>query len=275
MASDKYSLNTLSLRFRDEATESLYRDYIMERTLTFCRIAWGLVIFIGALFGMLDRPIFEDKSGTATMIRMILLVLASLAMATTFSTRLRRFLELSSSLLVFLVGIFCISLITIGDRSTFSPHFAGLFFAFTGMLSTAGLGFRYSFCSLLAILIIFEIAVGIVAPVSYSLFVVYNFFLPAIILIFAYIGYLVERVSRENFIVSAKLRDSLSEVRTLSGLLPICAHCKRIRDDKGYWNQIDAYIRDHSEATLSHGICPSCVKEFYSDLDIETPKEQD
>jgi len=63
-----------------------------------------------------------------------------------------------------------------------------------------------------------------------------------------------------------KLQDALAKVKTLSGLLPICAHCKKIRDDKGYWNQIEAYIRDHSEADFSHSICPECVKNFYPEF---------
>ena len=59
------------------------------------------------------------------------------------------------------------------------------------------------------------------------------------------------------------LKKSLTKVRKLSGLLPICASCKKIRDDKGYWNQIEAYIRDHSEAEFSHGICPECSEKLY------------
>ena len=50
---------------------------------------------------------------------------------------------------------------------------------------------------------------------------------------------------------------------TTSGLLPICSSCKKIRDDKGYWNQIEGYIREHSDATFSHGICPDCTKALY------------
>ena len=60
-----------------------------------------------------------------------------------------------------------------------------------------------------------------------------------------------------------KLQQSLAKVRQLSGLLPICASCKKIRDDKGYWNQIESYIRDHSEAEFSHGICPECSRKLY------------
>jgi len=64
------------------------------------------------------------------------------------------------------------------------------------------------------------------------------------------------------------LRDALNRVKLLSGLLPICASCKKIRDDKGYWSQIESYIREHSEAEFSHGICPECAKKLYTDLKI-------
>jgi len=60
-----------------------------------------------------------------------------------------------------------------------------------------------------------------------------------------------------------ELQNALTKVKLLSGLLPICASCKRIRDDKGYWRQIEVYIREHSEAEFSHGICPDCVTKLY------------
>ena len=63
-----------------------------------------------------------------------------------------------------------------------------------------------------------------------------------------------------------ELQEALSEIKTLSGLLPICASCKKIRDDQGYWNQIEAYISEHSEAEFSHGICPKCSEKLYPDL---------
>lgn len=71
---------------------------------------------------------------------------------------------------------------------------------------------------------------------------------------------------REQVII--KLQTALIEVKTLSGLIPICAHCKKIRDDKGFWNQLEAYIVKHSDAKLSHGICPDCIKKHYSDYDL-------
>ena len=63
-----------------------------------------------------------------------------------------------------------------------------------------------------------------------------------------------------------KLTKALTEVKTLSGLLPICASCKKIRDDSGYWGQIEEYIFEHSNAQFSHGICPECMKKLYTEL---------
>ena len=62
------------------------------------------------------------------------------------------------------------------------------------------------------------------------------------------------------------LQDALENVKRLRGLLPICASCKRIRDDTGYWHQVENYMQDHSEAEFSHGICPDCIARLYPDL---------
>jgi hypothetical protein len=68
---------------------------------------------------------------------------------------------------------------------------------------------------------------------------------------------------------------ALLDLKILSGLIPICASCKKIRDDGGYWEQIETYIRDHSEADFSHGICPECAKELYGDFYKEKAIESD
>jgi CheY-like chemotaxis protein len=62
------------------------------------------------------------------------------------------------------------------------------------------------------------------------------------------------------------LEAALAKVKQLSGLLPICSHCKNIRNDEGYWQSVEVYIRDHSEADFSHGICPDCAQELYPEL---------
>ena len=62
------------------------------------------------------------------------------------------------------------------------------------------------------------------------------------------------------------LKSAMAEVKVLRGMLPICSSCKKIRDDRGYWTQIESYIRDHSEAQFSHSICPSCLKKMYPEF---------
>lgn len=69
---------------------------------------------------------------------------------------------------------------------------------------------------------------------------------------------------REKLI--SELQESLAKVKALSGLLPICTSCKKIRDDKGYWNQVESYISEHSDAEFTHGMCPDCMKKFYPEL---------
>lgn len=60
-----------------------------------------------------------------------------------------------------------------------------------------------------------------------------------------------------------ELEEALAKVRVLSGIIPICSACKKIRDDRGYWNQLENFIRDHSDAEFTHGICPACAKQLY------------
>lgn len=65
---------------------------------------------------------------------------------------------------------------------------------------------------------------------------------------------------------TAELEDALAKVKVLSGIIPICASCKKIRDDHGYWSQVEMYIRDHSDAIFSHAVCPECVQTLYGDM---------
>ena len=59
-----------------------------------------------------------------------------------------------------------------------------------------------------------------------------------------------------------ELKDALDKIKTLKGLIPICASCKKIRDDKGYWNRLEEYLEVQTEAVFSHGLCPECQKRF-------------
>jgi len=78
-------------------------------------------------------------------------------------------------------------------------------------------------------------------------------------------------IEREKLIGS--LRQAFEQIKTLKGFIPICASCKNVRDDKGFWHQVESYIRDHSEAEFSHGICPECAIKLYPEFVRRRSKE--
>jgi hypothetical protein len=80
-------------------------------------------------------------------------------------------------------------------------------------------------------------------------------------------GFLILVLSLEH----ASLRRSQDKVRRLQGLLPICAWCKKVRDDEGYWREIEVYVRERSDADFSHGLCPQCMERLNPELDREDP----
>jgi hypothetical protein len=71
---------------------------------------------------------------------------------------------------------------------------------------------------------------------------------------------------REKLIVD--LQDAIAQVNTLKGFLPICSNCKKIRDDKDRWKEIEFYLSEHSEVEMTHSICPECARKLYPDLDL-------
>jgi len=90
------------------------------------------------------------------------------------------------------------------------------------------------------------------------------------------LGLMIILVGNIGLLLNSKLMDlkkkndelerALSEIKTLRGIIPICSYCKKMRDDEGYWNQVENYIQKHSEADFSHGICPECVKIYFPDF---------
>lgn len=79
------------------------------------------------------------------------------------------------------------------------------------------------------------------------------------------------RQATETTRANAALQAAIDQVKTLEGLLPICCYCKRVRDDTGYWSQIDTYLRKHTKASLSHGYCPECAAKFYEECGLDVP----
>lgn len=74
------------------------------------------------------------------------------------------------------------------------------------------------------------------------------------------------RTEQELLVTVSRLQEALANVKTLKGLLPICAWCKKVRDDKGYWSQLEHYVAENSDADFTHGICPECAENIQQDL---------
>jgi DNA-binding response OmpR family regulator len=75
-----------------------------------------------------------------------------------------------------------------------------------------------------------------------------------------------EKEKEQQKLIS-ELQEALSDIRTLEGLIPICASCKKIKDDEGYWNQLETYISKHTDAVFSHGLCPECAEKFRAEIE--------
>ncbi len=74
-----------------------------------------------------------------------------------------------------------------------------------------------------------------------------------------------KRAEKERERLITELTDAIKEINTLRGILPLCSFCKKVRNDKGYWEQVDVYIQKYSPADISHSICPECMKKYYPD----------
>jgi len=99
-------------------------------------------------------------------------------------------------------------------------------------------------------------------------YIIFSLVICILLILIVVFSFRLDKAAKERENIILELQEALAEVITLRGIIPICSSCKKVRDDKGYWNQIESYIRDHSEADFSHSICPECAKELYPDLNI-------
>ena len=82
----------------------------------------------------------------------------------------------------------------------------------------------------------------------------------------------VRQLKRRERELAQRVSESLAQIKVLRGMLPICSSCKSIRDDQGYWNQLESYLEQHSQAELSHALCPACARALYPDFADELGK---
>lgn len=102
------------------------------------------------------------------------------------------------------------------------------------------------------------------APINVAFFAALPLFEVSMAIVFLMLNS--QHLEREARAALQELEQSMAQVKVLQGLLPICSHCKNIRDEQGDWHRIETYVRDHSHADFSHGICPACVEQLYPDM---------
>ena len=103
-------------------------------------------------------------------------------------------------------------------------------------------------------------------PDYLPLIISYGIVAAVVSLIIYVASHLLEQKEQEQQKLIKNLQGALSEIKTLQGIVPICSFCKKIRDDEGYWKQVEIYVSQHTEAKFSHGVCPECITEHYSDV---------
>lgn len=102
-----------------------------------------------------------------------------------------------------------------------------------------------------------------------------------IVLVFCLVWFSFRRwreIVEKNYIIvqrNKELQNAFNEIKQLKGILPLCSFCHKIRDDSGYWEQVDIYLQKHSEADISHSVCPECIKKKYPEEFMEIYPEKD
>lgn len=268
------SINGLTARFESEETERRYRQALLSSDKKKITIVYILMILCSLAFMYTDFMLPDRKWLVYLLITRIISVVASLAVIgicwKAASEKTVDYVLLAAMFLYSLFFSFC----------SFTRPADYYFYLLLDVISI------FVFYLYVPTVLIFQMTAATFFTLSeWSLFyylkdspgVAANLALGVAFVTSNLFGFFASRShhfsSRKMFcswITEKELREkyeeAISRIKTLSGLLPICASCKKIRDDKGYWNHIENYIREHSEAEFTHGLCPDCIEKLYPGL---------
>ncbi len=173
-------------------------------------------------------------------------------------------LEHLSRPVLILLTILILALIGAGDYFTGTEYSFLLFYFIPVALVSWYIGRRGGYFVALSAAIVWTIVDYFGRPSLTIWLATWNILIQFVLfVIFATVISQIKEIMGEYRFVNAELQKALAEVNRLSGLLPICSWCKKIRDEHGQWHQMEAYIADHSEADFSHGICPDCARKNF------------
>jgi hypothetical protein len=280
--------NRFTLRFTgdDEGLEAEFLDFNFRNCLTLTRFSLLVGLIFYAAFGVLDAVLLPQVRETTWLIRyavvcpVILLVFLS-----SYHARYKKYWQASLVLVISAAASGIIFMIAIAPQLAGFSYYAGLILVIIFCYAFFRTRFIWASITCWAIVALYEIVAVWIVQTPFPVLLNNNFFFIGASIMGMFICYSIENHARRNFYLQhllemektkvtksnrelekkiLEVEEASARIKTLSGLIPICAKCKKIRDDKGYWNQIEAYITAHSEAEFSHGFCPECAKELYS-----------
>jgi len=282
---------TLSFTREDAHLENRFlQDYVQSSTRGF-RIALLLGLFIYAMFGVLDYILFPEIKEKLWFIRLALVCPALVAIFFfSYFPPFIKFWQVTIALAVIIAGLGVIAMMYIApppfNFSTYACVILVLFYSYTVPRAL----FLWSSITGWLLICCYELFVLFIIDTPLPILFNNNLFFVGANLIGMSANYFMEYSARNNYWLMQRLEkekvtvglinqdlqeknlalaEALENVKTLSGFIPICMHCKKIRDDEGYWNQLESYLISHSDAQLSHCLCPECLKELYPDIYAE------
>jgi len=281
------NINPLTLHFTgpDSHLESGFQRHYFKLSLPIFR--WGFVLGIAlyALFAALDALSMPEVKYHLWRIRFFIVIPVMISgILLSFHPVFEKYWQAAISFIILICAAGIFSMIVIGAPPVNQTYYVGnilvMFFCFTFIRAQ----FVWATFTALLMLIMFEITSVWLTYTPLPTLLRNNFFFLTAIIVGMVACYSMEYFARENFYLMVSLREektklastnknlqdhiheleqAQAEIKILSGLIPICAKCKKIRDDRGYWNQIEHYISQHSEAVFSHALCPECIEELY------------
>lgn len=279
--------NPLTLVFTGENT-SLEKQFLKEyfsNSLKTVRAALAIACLLYASFGMLDALVLPESRNVLWLIRYGCAVpVIFLVYLFSFSSQFEKFWQGAIAFGVFVSGLSVVAMILFAKGTINSLFYAGLILVIMYCYTFLRMRFIWSSLTCLALILCYDLAAIWIDKTPMTILINNNFFLFGANFIGMFAAYTAEYQARKNFYLFVllenekvrvrrinrklkskirELRDASEKIRTLKGLIPICSYCKKIRDDKGYWNQIEVYISQHSDAEFSMAfVWSACESTF-------------
>ncbi len=281
------NVHPITLRFRgiEQDLEEEFQKYFFIHSLPVFRWGFAFGILLYSIFGVLDAMFMPEVKEQLWQIRFMLVIpVLAAGIAFSFNRNFPKYWQATIALLISVSAFGIFWMVVIGTEPNKYHYFMGNMLVIFFGLTLIRARFVWAIATHLFVLTMFGVTIIFLTNCPLSVALSYWFSLVGAFLIGAVANYSMEYFARRNFYLMRslekkesrlrkanqllksqfeELKNAKKEIKKLTGFIPICANCKKVRDDKGYWNQIESYISEHSEARFSHALCPECLDKLY------------